>query len=247
MDNFDTGITPPVGSTMVESFSAAAGANIPSKMQDLNDYLVTLDGANISVKLFNQVNIKEQTELLIDELNTVATITSLKDYDKPTEVTFEAYIENVDVVSNTITIHQARPLIEGVVTLFKNIIKTIEWNPQHFGDPSAQKQVREVTVILDQNNFYDVQLKFASDVAQNLVTVDKTGKGIGYWGDMEFSNPNAYWGGEGNDIPLRTVVPRGKQRCRYLTLQFVHSNAREDFRILGISGVVRSVSSRAWK
>jgi len=247
MDNFDSGITPPVSSTMVESFGAASGDRMATKMQDLNDYLVTLDAANISVKVINTANLKQATETLIDELNTVATISTVKDYEKPVQVTFEAYITNVDVVNNTVTIHQERPFIEGAIIVFKHIIKTIEWNPQHFGDPSALKQVREVTVLLDQNNFYSVYLKFGSDVAQNLVSVAKSGKGIGYWGDMDFSNPNAYWGGEGNDIPLRTVVPRGKQRCRYLTLQFVHNNAREDWRILGITGVVRSISSRAYK
>ena len=131
--------------------------------------------------------------------------------------------------------------------VYKHFEKEIEWNPQHFGDPSALKQVREVTIMFDQNNFNDAIAKYGSDVAQDFIEVPFKGKGIGYFGDMPWSDPNHFWGGEGNDIPFRDIVPRTKQRCRYLSLAFVHNNAREYFRIIGISGVVRSISSRAYK
>lgn len=247
MDEFDTGITPPVSSTMLLSFGASAGDDMVSKMQALNDYLNTLDAANITSKSFTTVNIKTNTDLLVDELNTAATITFLKSYKKPESTEFEAYIKAVDVNNNKITIHSARPFLSGAVSIFKHIEKEVEWNPQHFGDPSALKQVSEVTIMFDQNNFYDATAKFGSDVSQNLTSVPFQGKGIGYFGDNTFSGKNDYFGGNGNDIPYRTVVPRGKQRCRYLTIAFEHYNARESFRILGISGVVRSVSSRAYR
>lgn len=247
MDEFDSGITPPASSTMVDSFSASAGDDIPTKLQDLNDYLVTLDAANITTKVFNSSNFRTNTETLVDELNAAATITIIKTYAKPETITYEAYITAVDTVRNQITVHQARPFLAGDVSIFKHVNKTIEWNPQHFGDPSALKQVREVTIMFDQNNFYDAKARFGSDVAQDLIDIDFQGKGIGYWGDKAWGEANHYWGGEGNDIPFRTVVPRGKQRCRYLTLVFEHKNARENFRILGISGVVRPISSRAYK
>lgn len=247
MDEFDSGITPPVSSTMVASFSASVGDDMVVKMQALNDYLNTIDPTNITAKVFTSSTIKTETDLLVDELNNSATITIIKTYAKPETITYEAYITAVDVVTNKVTVHQARPFISGDVSIYKHIKKVIEWNPQHFGDPSALKQVREVTIIFDQNNFYDAKARFGSDVAQDLIDVDFQGKGIGYWGDMEWGDPNHYWGGEGNDIPFRTIVPRGKQRCRYLTLVFEHRNAREQFRILGISGVVRAISSRAYK
>ena len=101
--------------------------------------------------------------------------------------------------------------------------------------------------MFDQNNFYDAKAKFASDAAQALKEVDFQGKGIGYWGDMPWSDPNHYWGGVGNDIPFRTPVPRGKQKCRYLSLTFEHKNSREFFRIVGISGEVRAISGRAYR
>lgn len=251
MDIFDTGITPPIGSTMVDSFSVAQGDNMVEKFQAINDHLYGLDPwdgvSGVTDKIVTSNTLLNDINTLIDELNITGTITLLKDYKKPETVVYEAYIKSVDVITNVITIHAERPFLQGDITVYKHFTKIVEWSPQHFGDPSALKQVREVTMIFDQNNFYDAIAKFGSDVDQALTEVAFQGKGIGYWGDMVWSNPNAYWGGEGNDIPFRTIVPRGKQRCRYITLVFEHSNAREDFRLLGVTGVVRPISSRGYR
>jgi hypothetical protein len=247
MDKFDSGIVPPISSTMYDSFKVSAGDDIAEKLQNLNDYLVTLDAVNITAKVFNSTNYRTLTETLVDELNFPDTITSIKSYKKPETVVYEAYITEVDVQTNEITVHTARPFLEGEIMVYKHFDKEIEWNPQHFGDPSALKQVREISIMFDQNNFNDAIAKYASDVAQDFEEVPFKGKGIGYFGDMPWSDPNHFWGGDGNDIPFRDIVPRTKQRCRYLSLAFVHENAREYFRILGISGVVRAVSSRAYK
>ena len=251
MDEFDTGITAPALSTMVLSFGASVGDDMASKVQDLNDYLVTLDAANITVKVINTANLKTQMELLVTELNTSATITVLKDYSNPESVIYEAYITETISNGNKIMTHIERPFLSGAVEVHKHIKKVVEWNPQHFGDPSALKQVREVTIMFDQNNFYSAKARFGSDIAQNFTDIEFSGKGIGYYGDQPFGEATKtavdYFGGEGNDIPFRTIVPRGKQRCRYLTMVFEHNNARESFRIIGISGVVRAISSRAYK
>ena len=246
MDEFDSGITAPLGSTMVESFKAEAGDVMFDKLQALNDYLNSID-PTITNKVFNQANHLDQTIAMVTELNNSASITEIKGYRTPDGVTFEAYVTKVDRINNLVTLHSTRPWISGELVVYKHFPQIIEWNPQHFGDPSALKQVREISIIFDQNNFYDARARFASDVSQNLTDIDFQGKGLGYWGDMEWSAPNHYWGGNGNDIPFRTIVPRGKQRCRYISLTFEHRNARESFRILGITGVVRAISSRAYK
>lgn len=247
MDLIDTGITPPSGSTMFDTFSAKVGDNMPSKMEALNDYMVTLDGANFTSRSYTFSNIRANTEAFVAELNNVSSITSLKTYKNPTTVYYEAYITKIDTLKNQITTHIERPFIEGSVEIYKGFTCTVEWNPQHFGDPSALKQIRYVTIIFDQNNFYDAVAKFASDAAQATKEVPFKGKGIGYWSDMPWGDPNHYWGGVGNDIPFRNPVPRGKQKCRYLSLTFEHKNAREYFRILGISGVVRPISDRGYR
>lgn len=247
MDLFDTGITPPVSSTMVDTFSVQIGDNMPSKVQSINDYLRTLDPVNISAKSFTFSNLKANTELLVEELNSADTITSKKSYADPETVVYEAYIKELDDTRNQVTTHIVRPFLEGPIQVYKGFTCTVEWNPQHFGNPAAVKQVRYVTIMFDQNNFYDAVAKFYSDASQALVQVPFSGKGIGYWGDMAWGDPNHYWGGVGNDIPFRTPVPRGKQKCRYLSVVFEHKNAREYFRILGISGVVRMISERGYR
>jgi len=247
MDAFDTGITPPIGSTMFDSFGVTSGDNIPSKMETLNDYLVTLDAVNITAKSFTSSNLKVNTELLIDELNTVATITSKKNYKKPTTVYYEAYITSKDLLRNQVTINTERPFVEGDIELYKGFIKRVEWNPQHFGNPSALKQISYVSIMFDQNNFYDAVAKFASDAAQSTTSVPFQGKGVAYFGDLPWNEPNNYWGGTGNDIPFRTPVPVGKQRCRYLSVTFEHENAREYFKVVGMGAVVREISSKAYR
>jgi len=256
MDYFDTGITSPIGSTMYDSFMATTGSNIPNVMQLLYDYLISLDtllvlrddlDVPISSATFTNSNVRDYTERLVTRLNDTTTITAIKSYKNPITVTYEAYIESKDVLRNQITTHIERPFVEGSVEIYKGFTCTVEWNPQHFGDPSALKQINYVTIMFDQNNFYSATASFASDASQAVNKVNFKGKGIGYWADMPWSDPNHYWGGVGNDIPFRNPVPRGKQKCRYLSLTFEHKNARESFRILGISGVVRAISSKAYR
>lgn len=247
MDLFDSGIIKPVGSTMFNTFKVSTGENLATKVQAINDYLVSLDPANISAKSVTLTNLLASVQSLVEELNNTATVTAIKTYKLPTTVYFEAYIKSVDPIRNQVVIHTARPFVEGDVEIYKHINKEIEWNVQHFGDPSALKQVRYMTIMFDQNNFNQAIAKFASDISQGKVEVPFPGKGVSYWGDQAWSAPNDYWGGEGNDVPFRNPVPRGKQKCRYITLGFEHNNAREDFRILGISAVVRAISDRGYR
>jgi len=247
MDAFDTGIVAPTSSTMFDSFKATEGNNLANIMQAINDHLRTLDPVNVTVKNFTLNNLRANTQLFVDELNSSATITSIKTYKDPYTVFFEAYIRSVDVTRNQLELHTNRPFVEGSIEVYKGYSRVIEWNPQHFGDPSALKQISYITIMFDQNNFYEAVAKFASDASQATNEVVFKGKGIGYWGDLPWSDPNHYWGGVGNDIPFRNPVPRGKQKCRYLSLTFEHRNAREEFRIVGISAEVRAISGRGYR
>lgn len=246
MDTFDNGLVAPIGSTFLDSFKAVSGDRIDIKILALNDYLNTLD-SDITIKPITSVNKKEQLDLLIDELNDPDTITLVKDYKKPEVFEYETFVVAVDRLNNEITVNDARPFLEDDFTVYKHYDKVVRWNVQHYGDPTAFKQVSYVTIMFDQNNFNTAIAKFGSDLAQDLAEVNFKGKGIGYWGDLPWGGSTNYWGGIGNDIPFRTMVPRAKQKCRYLTLQFEHKNAREVFRIVGISSVVRAFSSKAYR
>jgi len=117
----------------------------------------------------------------------------------------------------------------------------------HYGDPMAYKQISSATCIFDQNNFYNATMAFSSDLSPSFTEVPFFGKGLGDWGSSTFGDLDLYWGGNGNDVPYRDVVPIDKQRCRYHNIKFSHVNAREFFRILGISASVRAYSDRAYR
>ena len=248
---FDSNLVTITAATFIDyyytTFKAVVGDNMVSIMQEINEHLFALDSSNITAKTYTIGTLRAYTETFVDELNTVATITLIKSYKKPITVSYEVYILSKDVLKNQVIVDSNRPFIEGAIEVYKGYTCTIEWNPQHFGDPSALKQIRYVTIMFDQNNFNIATAKFSSDAAQAVTIVPFNGKGIAYWGDLPWADPNSYWGGVGNDIPFRNPVPRGKQKCRYLSITFEHKNAREYFRILGISGVVRAISDRGYR
>jgi hypothetical protein len=185
---------------------------------------------------------------MIGQLNNVACDTSLKNYKTFSDtVPYESIITSIDFNRNEVTQAYAIPLIEGSITIFKGIKTKIQWQPMHFGDPSGLKQIAESSIMFDQNNFYSATISFSSDLSQSFSDIPFLSKGVGYWGYGEFGGQNYYWGGDGNDAPFRTIVPLQKQRCRYLTMKYSHMNAREKWRILGVSSVVRAISSRAYR
>ena len=117
--------------------------------------------------------------------------------------------------------------------------------PQHFGDPSMMKQVSEGTIVFDGNNFFDATVAYSTDLSKDFEERKFTGQGTGFWGG--FVDGCAAWGGDGTDVPYRTLIPRQKQRCRYMTVRFSHNNAREDFTVLGMSLDARPLSTRAYR
>jgi hypothetical protein len=227
------------------------GDNITTKLNQLNTKLVADDasGTVTSVSFSSTWStLQDQFNTMIDQLNNIACDTLLKNYNNHEDIVpYEAIITTIDYTKNIITLNYTIPLIEGSVQIYKSIKSVIQWQPLHFGDPSGLKQIRESSIMFDQNNFYSGTLSFSSDLSQSLVAIPFLSKGVGYWGYGEFGDDNFYWGGDGNDAPFRTVVPLEKQRCRYLTIKFNHNNAREKWRILGVSAVVRAISSRAYR
>ena len=86
---------------------------------------------------------------------------------------------------------------------------------------------------------------FSSDRSYDFETRSFVLKGPGNWAG--FTWDGVTWGGEGNEVPFRTLVPRNKSRCRYMHIQFSHGNAREKWRLLGVSLEPREVSVRGYR
>jgi len=227
------------------------GDNITDKLDALNVKLVADDssGTITSISFSSDwLTLQGQFNDMINELNSPACDTTLKNYKEIEDTTpYETIILSVNSSTNVVTVSHPVPLLEGSIQVYKAIKSIVQWQPLHFGEPSSLKQIREATIMFDQNNFYSGSLSFSSDLSQSFTEIPFLIKGLGYWGYGEWGDDNFYWGGEGNDAPFRTIVPLEKQRCRYLNMKYKHGNAREYWRILGISAVVRAISSRAYR
>jgi hypothetical protein len=227
----------------------SAGDNMKTQLDALNIKLVADDSSGtITAKTFSADPETQQTELnvMIGQLNDSGCDTQYKNYIESTgTVSYEGIVREIDSINLIVTLNQSIPLLEAAVTIFEMYSQEIIWKPQHFGDAAALKQVKEGSIIFDQDQFYSINYSYSSDLNPSFVGAEDFGNGPGYWGIATWGN--IYWGGDGNDAPLRAFVPRDKQRCRYLTARIVHNNAREGFRILGISMEPRLLSKRAYR
>lgn len=194
----------------------------------------------------NITALKTDYNTLINELNSPASGTALKDYKEVTDLlTYEVLITSVAKTGNQVTINFSDWFIQGDISVHKGISTKVVWAPQHFGKPQELKQISEGTLILDQNTIYSGVISYASDRSADFVPINFTMSGPGFW--VSYPWLDTVWGGGGRDVPLRTLIPQNKSRCRYLTVQFEHVNARESYKIVGISLEPREVSTRGYR
>ena len=107
------------------------------------------------------------------------------------------------------------------------------------------KHVSEATVIFEDSSFDTALVSFSSDLSANFEPLPVIGLGSGIYGNFIYGN--GVYGGNGAAIPFRTLIPREKQRCRYMNVLFEHSVAREIYSLYGISLTYNPVSQRAYR
>jgi hypothetical protein len=235
-----------------DTLKTKAGDSIADKLEELNLKLIA-DSISVTsyTWLSNLESIQTNYNALVGELNGASSGTDFKTYTETNQLTkYESIVDGKNEIRpdlNEIFVLVDPRFFEGDIEVYKAIKKVIQWNPLHFGDPSAQKQFSKGTIILDQNNFTKATVSYSSDVSQGFVDIEKNGKGVGYYSSGFYGDPDLYWGGNGNDVPLMNIIPREKQRGRYLNVKFQHGVAREGFRILGVTTVIRAVSDRAYR
>lgn len=231
------------------SLEPANGDDVASILNNLNAKLVADDDSGIVTSRFfsgSFETIRDSFNAMIGELNDPSCDTGFKNYrEANTVIPYEVLIIGLNRFLNTVEVNEEVPFIEGAITAFKKYDISIVYSAQHFGQPQMTKQVNEASIIFDQNNFYSATLGFSTDLSPNFDRQEFNGKGRGDWGDPIYGENN--WGGFGDETPFRTTIPREKQRCRYIRMQFQHSNARETWAINGISFNPRMVSSRGYR
>lgn len=159
---------------------------------------------------------------------------------------FELVILDINVTTKKITLSDAVDLVIGAITFFKSYECSVGYSRVTFNDPLRLKHVSEATAMLESKAFTLATLGFSSDLYPSLEEVEFEGDGSGIFGSNTFGA--SQFGGASNGAPLRTIIPRNHQRCRYINVRFEHSVAREGFFLLGItlSGTV-GPSIRAYR
>lgn len=229
------------------TLKAFAGDSLGEKLLEL---VTKLQGDGVSFALpsgsDNYITLRDEFNALIDYLNGIASPTNFKNYRKAEDLlTYEILITAVNQRNNVVQVKFINKFVQGEVSVFKSIKCLVEYAPQHFGKPEATKQVSEGTFIFDQNNFWGGTIAYSSDRSFDFKAVNFSGKGPGYWDGYSWANVT--FGGEGNEVPVRTLVPMDKARCRYLHVQFRHGNAREQWKLIGVSLEPREVSTRGYR
>lgn len=231
------------------TLNPSQGDNMATALNSLNAKLVADDSSGtITAKTFTNDFTDMQTKFntLIGELNSPSSDAVITNYDTVDRIiSYEAVVESINANNVSVTVNIDIPLIEGAVVAYKGITFEIGYRPIHFGDQSLMKQVRDGTIMFDQNNFYGATASYSSDLSKNFEEIPVTGRGIGNWGYGNWGD--FIWGGEGSEVPFRTYIPQQKQRCRFLRVRFKHINARENVKIVGMSLNARPVSRRAYR
>jgi hypothetical protein len=226
---------------------AVTGDSLGIKLQQVESKLLS-DGIIVTPSSGSDVatDIRDSFNDIVSVLNDPASSNNYKDYKSVSQaLIYEVLIVGVNSLINTVTIKSENKFIVGDISIFKGIKCIVQYAPQHFGKPESTKQIPEGTLIFDQNNFWGGSVAYSSDRSYDFSSIDFSGRGPGYWDGYNWANVT--FGGEGNEVPVRTLIPRDKSRCRYLHVQFTHINAREQWKLIGVSLEPREVSTRGYR
>ena len=190
--------------------------------------------------------IRDDFNAIINALNNPSSGTAYKAYKTVNDLlSYEACIVGVNKTKNTIDINLVLPLLKGDIQAYKAIVTEVQWASQHFGKPDITKQIPDGTIIFDQNTIYSGVVSYSTDRSSSFEDINFTASGPGFWGSYNWCESS--WGGAGNDVPVRTLIPIDKSRCRYINVKFKHYNAREAYKLIGISLEPREVSTRGYR
>lgn len=199
------------------------------------DKLVTVAGTTGTVQTAVQgfLDIQACFNLIVSGLNADPNVFFSNYQESEGYTDFEAVITSRDVTNAIITVTSTQDFLFGEAYILDAIETTIIYNPQFFGDPSVEKQVREGTFIFENSNFSSVTVAYSSDRSPAFVEIEFNGAGNGDFGQFGFGGVN--FGGVAAPIPLRTYIPMTKQRCRFINIKFNHNVALEKYALYGVS------------
>lgn len=241
----DPGMPAPARS-FYSNFNIPIGSNLTSKLTDLVLQLNIDLGTSYSTSFSsNPATLQSQFNTLISDINLNPTL-AYSSYDTSNGVIeYEILVQSVDKAQNTVTGLSVPPLVEGGIVIHKAISSRVVYAPLSFGDPAMLKHIRAGTMMFANADLAFAQIGYSSDLSPDFDTIDFLLEGDGSWGVFFYSSTT--WGGEGTQRPFRTLIPRRKQRCRFLRTQFKHATAFYKYQIYGVSFDYEITNSRAYK
>jgi hypothetical protein len=151
-------------------------------------------------------------------------------------------VDSVDAVAGTIETVLTPALAVGSATVLKAISTKIAWVPFTAANPGMLKHYREALLLFKRDFVGTATLVFSSDISPSQEEEEVEGTDLGQWG--LFTWGGIAWGGSENRHPFRVYIPRNKQRCSQLTIEFRHSTGYTQYQFNGISLIANSGSER---
>lgn len=206
-------------------------------------------GANFVWDLGNEVSnpidLQNKYNQVVDRINESPELYYVN-YKKSEGTTiFEEVVLDKNPVRKEITLNTMPSFIQGDITLYKGIRSRAIYNYVSMGDPSVSKRIIDAAIILESNNFTNCLIEYATDISKWYEGQLYTAEGVGLYGNLPFGNDG--FGGIATSQPARTLVPRDKSRCRYISPSLEHYNARESIALYGFNMTAEVVSQRAFR
>jgi hypothetical protein len=243
--DLDVGLDTDYESTL----EASNGDNVFTKLEALRVKLDADDAgySYVTTSPTSFEDTEDEFNMITAGLNNSASDSTFKNYETiSSSISYEAIVRTIVQTEIKVTLNKTTlPFWQGEFTLYKHYEQMIKWAPQAFGDTSTHKQVSYVTLPFSGNAFYSANIGFATDNKRSYTSLEFFGQGSGTFGMEEYGNYT--WGGNGDDKSFGTIIPRSRQRCRFIYLEFSHKNARETFSVLGYSFRARTYSDRPYR
>lgn len=142
-----------------------------------------------------------------------------------------------------IVVDRSAAWVAGAAVTYRPIDVDVEFVPDSFQNPGVLKQTTEAKLIMEKAEFRSLSIGFSSDISGGHEFVNGSSHSQYPFGQGQFG-PIPWGGGIPSPQPIRTWVPRRKQRGSWLSLRIQHQEALSRFAFSGVSYEYEPMSSR---
>lgn len=158
--------------------------------------------------------------------------------------TTSANAQIVSIIDGTqVMIDQPSDFALDAAFILKPIVTVVQTIPQDIKNPGVMKQIREMGFIFDDANFTNIAIVYNVDRSNRDFATVLTNSGEGQYGEDQFGT-EIYGGSFGGKRRLRMEIPKGAQRCNWITTKFTNARAGSSLSLTGISVVFTVMSER---